>query len=75
MTHVFERSFNASGKVSLLRSSSLRNWPPRDNEGDLVEVVDRTHWLGSDLPVAGAPARRSRVRSLRGPGAEAVEPG
>lgn len=38
MTHVFERSFNASGKVALLRSSSLRNWPPRDSEGDLVDV-------------------------------------
>lgn len=38
MTQVFERSFDASGKVALMRSSSLRNWPPRDSEGDLVDV-------------------------------------
>lgn len=73
MTHVFERSFNAGGKVALLRTSSLRNWPPRDSEGDLVEVVDRAHLLGSDLPLAAAPSRRSRVRSLRGPAAVPVE--
>lgn len=73
ITHVFERSFNANGAVALLRSSSLRNWPPRDSEGDLVEVVERLalpHPLPRDAP---APSiRRSRVRSLRAPAASAL---
>ena len=68
ITHVFERSFDPSGTVALLRSSSLRNWPPRDSEGDLVEVVER---LGLPQPTPqleelAAPTRRSRVRSLPG---------
>lgn len=41
LTHVIERSFNATGAVALLRSSSLSDWPPGDCEGELVEVVER----------------------------------
>ena len=69
MTHVFERSFNAVGAVALMRSSSLRNWPPRDREGELVEVLDDLPLLGSDRPAITSEVsnRRSRVRSLRGP--------
>jgi uncharacterized protein with NRDE domain len=66
ITHVFERSFNASGAVALLRNSSLRNWPPRDNEGDLVEVVERLALPHPTPPPDGAAPsiRRSRVRRL-----------
>ena len=69
VTHVFERSFDAAGAVALLRSTSLRNWPPRDGEGDLVEAVEDAPPPGADRrPAASAaPGRRSRVRSLRGP--------
>ena len=69
MTHVFERSFNSVGAVALLRSSSLRNWPPRDREGELVEVLDDLPLLGSDRPRTATDTvnHRSRVRSLRGP--------
>lgn len=74
ITHVFERSFDAGGAVALLRSSSLRNWPPRDSEGDLVEVVERLA-LPCPTPPPDAPApsiRRSRVRSLGAPAASAL---
>lgn len=69
VTHVFERSFDAAGAVALLRTASLRNWPPRDSEGGLVEAVDGAPLPGADhRPAAPAtPSRRSRVRSLRGP--------
>jgi uncharacterized protein with NRDE domain len=74
ITHVFERSFNASGSVALLRSSSLRNWPPRDREGDLVEVVERLALPSPTvrLEEPAAPIRRGRVRSLRAPTTSAL---
>lgn len=69
MTHVLERTFNSSGRVALLRSSSMRNWPPRDSEGALAELLDGMPVLGAERPagVLESPNRRSRVRSLPGP--------
>jgi hypothetical protein len=69
VTHVFERSIDAAGAVVLLRSTSLRNWPPRDSDGGLVEAVDGTPRPDADhRPAAPTdPSRRSRLRSLRGP--------
>ncbi len=68
-THVFERSFDSSGAVSLLRTASLRNWPPCEHEGALVEVIERAPRLGSEMRLAlpEPPVARSRVRSLRAP--------
>jgi uncharacterized protein with NRDE domain len=41
VTHVLERSFNASGAVALFRRSSLRNWPPRYTEGAAQAVPEQ----------------------------------
>lgn len=69
ITHVFERSFDADGAVALLRTTSLRNWPPRDGDGGLLGAVDGAPPPGADHRPAAppAPSRRSRVRSPRGP--------
>jgi len=50
ITHVFERSFDSSGAAASLQSFSMTNWPPRDSEGDLVEVVDQRLRLGVAPP-------------------------
>ncbi|MEP7100518.1 MAG: NRDE family protein [Burkholderiales bacterium] len=56
ITHVLERSFNWSGAVALLRSSSMRNWPPRDSEGDLVEVIDGADQSARVISMCAMPA-------------------
>ena len=74
ITHVFERSFNVGGTVAQLRSSSLRNWPPRDGEGGPVEAIEPQVLPGPRPPdaEAEAPLRRSRVRSVRSPSPASV---
>ena len=68
ITHVFERSFNPSGTVALLRRASLRNWPPRyvqEEEGGRIEeslVSD-----ADDAALGATPSKRTRVRSLLKP--------
>ena len=73
VTHVLERSFNASGGVALLRRATLRNWPPRYTEavtagvGDAVEeAVVAESELAAGLDDT-APPKRTRVRSLLKP--------
>jgi uncharacterized protein with NRDE domain len=70
VTHVFERSFNASGSVALLRRAALRNWPPRYTEGVTHEPVEEAVVAESEIGhgLEDAPhARRTRVRSLLKP--------
>lgn len=73
VTHVLERSFNASGSVALLRRASLRNWPPRY---DLGVQAATEHGAVSDAELDGTPRpdlapRRTRVRSLLRPASDA----
>jgi uncharacterized protein with NRDE domain len=70
VTHVFERSFNASGAVALLRRASLRHWPPRYSEGSLEGGVEEALVSESELAPAAESAtlrKRTRVRSLLKP--------
>ena len=72
VTHVFERSFNASGSVALLRRASLRSWPPRYDVG--VQAASEPTAV-ADVELDGTPrpgpaARRTRVRSLLRPTAD-----
>ena len=41
ITHVYERTFDASGAVVSLRRALLRNWPPRYVEGDADAPVEQ----------------------------------
>lgn len=70
VTHVLERSFNASAAVALLRRSMLRNWPPRYTDepapGGFEQAAVSESELGAAAPEA-APARKTRVRSLLKP--------
>ncbi len=71
VTHVFERTYGAGAGVALLRSSELRNWPPRysDEPGtDPVEqaAVSEGERDGAEA-VPSAPVKRTRVRSLLKP--------
>jgi hypothetical protein len=86
VTHVLERSFNASGTVALLRRSTLRNWPPRYTEGAAQAVAEQAlvseskgsstsdHAAGqidASPAAAGAPAaKRTRARSLLKPASD-----
>ena len=72
VTHVYERSFNASGAIALLRHVSLRNWPPRYryDEGEARRAVEES--AVSDIEITRGPEpdtqrRMTRVRSLLKP--------
>ena len=70
VTHVFERSFNASGAVALLRRVALRHWPPRYSDGQAQADVEESAVSESEHasePEAHAPPKRTRVRSLLKP--------
>jgi uncharacterized protein with NRDE domain len=73
VTHVYERSFSATGSIALLRHSMLRNWPPRygDSAGpgdaDLAEVSESESSDGLHAATKAAAAPRQRVRSLLKP--------
>jgi uncharacterized protein with NRDE domain len=71
VTHVFERSFNASGAVALLRRTTLRNWPPRYVQDDAHAPVEAGEVMESESTPASlsleAPVGRTRVRSLLKP--------
>lgn len=58
VTRVLERSYTATGAVSLLRQSTLKGWPPR--YGDDAETSPVEQSVVSDAP-------RTRVRSLLKP--------
>ncbi|MDO9236020.1 MAG: NRDE family protein [Aquabacterium sp.] len=58
ITHVMERSYTASGAVSLLRQAALKGWPPRYSDDADTEPVEQA--VVSDAP-------RTRVRSLLKP--------
>ena len=60
VTHVMERSYTASGAVSLLRQAALKGWPPR--YGDDPDAAPVEQAVVSDAP-------RTRVRSLLKPAA------
>lgn len=73
VTHVFERTFSATGGMALLRRATLRNWPPRysdESSGAMSEqaVVAESELFGENTPAA-APIKRTRVRSLLKPDA------
>jgi len=76
VTHVFERSFSATGGVALLRRATLKHWPPRYTEDGRAAASEAGQVSESELSVpghhataeaAGAPPRRTRVRSLLKP--------
>ncbi len=58
VTHVMERSYGATGAVSLLRQATLKGWPPRYGDEDGAAPVEQAE-------VSDAP--RTRVRSLLKP--------
>lgn len=69
VTHVFERSFSATGDVALLRRATLRNWPPRyRTEGaaasDPQAAVSES---AIDVEPTSSPVKRTRVRTLLKP--------
>jgi uncharacterized protein with NRDE domain len=69
-THVFERSFAASGAVALLRRATLRHWPPRYSEGAAEGTVEEALVSDAELAPAAESAalrKRTRVRSLLKP--------
>jgi uncharacterized protein with NRDE domain len=72
MTHVFERTFSATGTVALLRRSSLRNWPPRYTEGDLHVAEQGTVSESEDAAPNESieTVKRTRVRTLLKPAAD-----
>jgi len=77
VTHVFERTFNSSGTVALLRRSSLRHWPPRYTEGNAIPTVEQASVSESESVSGAEPytppssaAKRTRVRSLLKPAAD-----
>jgi len=69
VTHVFERSFSATGDVALLRRATLRNWPPRyRTEGSAVsDPQAAVSESAIDVEPASSPAKRTRVRTLLKP--------
>jgi uncharacterized protein with NRDE domain len=70
ITHVFERTFSASGAVALLRRSTLRNWPPRYTAGDAATAVEQGTVSESEVAPSGdamESPRRTRVRTLLKP--------
>ena len=72
VTHVFERTFSASGGLALLRRSTLKHWPPRYSATAQTARTEIGLVSESELPEGGgAPtaAKRTRVRSLLKPAA------
>lgn len=70
VTHVFERSFSPAGGMALLRRATLNHWPPRYSAGDAaVQAMEGGAVSESEIDgvAAGAPAKRTRVRSLLRP--------
>jgi uncharacterized protein with NRDE domain len=70
VTHVFERSFGATGDVALLRRATLRNWPPRyRTEGAAVSDPQAAVSESAIDVVASSssPVKRTRVRTLLKP--------
>lgn len=70
ITHVYERSFAASGSMALLRRATLKNWPPRHTAGRTVaafessSVDDDSRWGDLDaLPAAKRPRSRGVLRA------------
>jgi len=73
VTHVFERTFSATGGMALLRRATLRNWPPRYSDESSGAVSEQAAVAESELfgenTLAAAPIKRTRVRSLLKPDA------
>ncbi len=71
VTHVFERTFSATGGMALLRRSTLRNWPPRYSDGGTGALSEQATVAESELvdasELAAMPLKRTRVRSLLKP--------
>lgn len=74
ITHVLERTFSASGGVTLLRRATLKNWPPRyhldlDPDGAEEGPTPQEPVRDSELDPAAAlqPRKRTRIRSLLKP--------
>jgi len=70
VTHMFERSFNPTGSIALLRRATLRNWPPRYVQDDSLAQVEQGEVSESQEQSVGdgeAPQKRTRVRSLLKP--------
>ena len=70
ITHVFERSFSATGGLALLRRSTLKHWPPRYMEPGSASDADLGAVSESEvIPDTGPtlPVKRTRVRSLLKP--------
>jgi hypothetical protein len=69
VTHVFERSFSATGAAALLRQATLKRWPPRYTDAaDSLPVAESevTEEPGCE-PAEPANPKRTRVRSLLKP--------
>ncbi len=69
VTHVFERSFSATGAAALLRQATLKRWPPRYTDAaDSLPVAESevTEGAGDSTAEPVAP-KRTRVRSLLKP--------
>jgi uncharacterized protein with NRDE domain len=69
VTHVFERSFSATGTAALLRQATLKRWPPRYTDAaDSLPVAESevTEDAGETTAETVAP-KRTRVRSLLKP--------
>ncbi len=71
VTHVLERSYSAAGGVSLLRQTTLKNWPPRYTDApDTLPVTEAevTESPGDEGTAPETPpVKRTRVRSLLKP--------
>lgn len=72
VTHVLERTFQASAATALLRRSTLRNWPPRYTDepvsGGFEQSAVSESELGSNAAEATPPVvKKTRVRSLLKP--------
>jgi uncharacterized protein with NRDE domain len=76
VTHVFERSFNPTPGMALLRKSVLKDWPPRYTTDEPVapaqvsDVTESEVAQGDEATAAAAVAavvRKTRVRSLLKP--------
>ncbi len=69
ITHVLERTFSPNGGMALLRRATLNHWPPRYSAGDAVQAMQGGAVSESEIDgvALGAPAKRTRVRSLLRP--------
>lgn len=74
VTHVLERSFTANDGVALLRRTTLRQWPPRYNDGEPAAALEQQAAVSEsevapEADAGMATARRTRVRTLLKPDA------